>query len=78
MIQTEIHPGVCGFKAAVEAEVRDYQFVTLKVQSECDTIKKVARALKEFDAGGRGARFAAELFDYSKKSGRQQSSGNGR
>lgn len=50
MIQTEIHPGVCGFKAAVEAEVRDYQFVTLKVQSECDTIKKVARALKEFDA----------------------------
>ena len=44
MIRTEIHPGVCGFKAAVEAEVRDYQFVTLKVQSECDTIKKGAAA----------------------------------
>jgi len=50
MVKAKVEPGVCGFTADIEAEVRDYQFVTLKVNSECETIIKVAGLLKEFDA----------------------------
>jgi hypothetical protein len=50
MVKAKVEPGVCGFTADIEAEVRDYQFVTLKVNSVCETIIKVAGLLKEFDA----------------------------
>ena len=50
MVKTKVEPGVCGFTADIEAEVRDYQFVTLKVNSECENIIKISQKLKEFDA----------------------------
>ncbi|MCX6383958.1 MAG: hypothetical protein NTV16_05650 [Actinobacteria bacterium] len=50
MVKTKVEPGICGFNADIEAEVRDYQFVTLKVNSACENIIKIAQKLKEFDA----------------------------
>ena len=49
-IKAKIEPVVCEFVADIEAEIRDYQFVTLKVNSACETIIKVAGLLREFDA----------------------------
>ena len=46
-IKAKVEPGVCGFITDVEAEVRDYQFVTLKVNSACENIIKIAELLKE-------------------------------
>jgi len=48
-IKAKVEPGVCGFVADIEAEVRDYQFVTLKVNSARENIIKIAGLLKEFD-----------------------------
>lgn len=42
----KVKPGGCGFIADIEAEVRDYQFVTLKVNSACENIIKIAGLLK--------------------------------
>ena len=50
MVQVKVEPGICGFTADIEAELRDYQFVTLKVNSECENIKKISGLLKELDA----------------------------
>jgi len=50
VVKTKVEPGICGFNADIEAEVRDYQFVTLKVNSSCENIIKIAQNLKEFDA----------------------------
>ncbi|MHB1347666.1 MAG: DUF6951 family protein [Candidatus Humimicrobiaceae bacterium] len=50
MVKTKVEPGVCGFIASIEANLRDYQFVTLNVKSGCKNIKKIAELLKEFDA----------------------------
>ena len=52
MVKTKVNPGVCGFIADIEAEVRDYQFVTLKANSSCEKISAIAELLskKEFDA----------------------------
>lgn len=49
MVKTKVEPGVCGFNADIEAEVRGYQFVTLKVDSKCENIIKIEKKLKEFD-----------------------------
>lgn len=50
MVKTKVEPGVCGFTADIKAELRDYQFVTLKVNSKCENIIKISALLKEFDA----------------------------
>ena len=50
MVKTKVEPGICGFTADIEAEVKDYQFVTLKVSSACENIIKIGLNLKEFDA----------------------------
>jgi hypothetical protein len=52
MVKTKVNPGVCGFIADIEAEVRDYQFVKLRVNSSCEKISAIAEMLnkKEFNA----------------------------
>lgn len=42
MIRTTIKAGICGFTTTVEAESADMQNVTFHIESDCETIKKMA------------------------------------
>lgn len=43
----EVHPGVCGFLARIDAASEDQQHVALRISSECETIRALAALLGE-------------------------------
>lgn len=43
----EVHPGVCGFIARIQAESEDQRYVTLRIQSECENIRALAAGLTQ-------------------------------
>jgi len=50
MAKANIEAGNCGFHTTVEAEVGDEYQVTLKSESDCKHIQKLAEDLKEVNA----------------------------
>ena len=49
-IDGTVKAGVCGFVTRIHAESEDEQNVTLKVDSDCEKIRKMAETLPELDA----------------------------
>ena len=43
----KVDAGICGFKAKITAETEDSMTVDLKIGSDCDTIKELARLIRE-------------------------------
>jgi len=43
----EVHPGVCGFAARIEARSEDRRNVTLRIRSDCENIRTLAAALEQ-------------------------------
>jgi len=41
----EVHPGVCGFTARIEAASEDQRNVSFHIESECETIRALAARL---------------------------------
>lgn len=41
----EVHPGVCGFVARIEAGSEDQRHVSLRIESECENIRALAARL---------------------------------
>ena len=50
MIRTTIHAGICGFTTTVLASSEDSQTVTLKIETNCDKIRKLTNGLTSVDA----------------------------
>jgi len=50
MAKAKIDAGNCGFHTVVEAEAGDDYKVTLKIESDCKHIQKLAEDLKEVNA----------------------------
>jgi len=50
MAKANIEAGICGFHTTVEAEVQDKYQVTLKIESDCKHIQKLAAELREVNA----------------------------
>ncbi len=48
-VSTTVQPGVCGFTCRISVTSEDSQNVRLSVQSECEKIQQLARALGEAD-----------------------------
>ena len=50
----EVHPGVCGFVARIEAGSEDQQHVSFRLHSDCENIRALAARLQKVDGfGGR-------------------------
>ena len=49
-IQLEVHPGVCGFVASIEARSEDEQHVVFQIESACENIRALAARLHEVDS----------------------------
>ena len=41
----EVHPGICGFLARIEAASEDQRHVSFRIQSDCETIRTLAARL---------------------------------
>ena len=50
MIHATVRAGVCGFVTRITAESEDEQHVTLRIDTDCDKIRKLADALPSLDA----------------------------
>lgn len=54
MTKVKIEPGICGLITIVEAKSEDQEFAKIKIESHCEEIKKLAKAIGEevnsFDA----------------------------
>lgn len=50
MAKTIIKAGVCGFTTIVSAETEDEQNVTIRMQTDCEKIRKLADSLPVLDA----------------------------
>ncbi len=49
MINATINAGICGFVTTVSADSEDMQNVTLRIESDCDNIKRIAKELSQVD-----------------------------
>ena len=50
MAKAEILAGICGFTTTVDAQQNGDGQITLDIQSECKSIRRLAEALREVDA----------------------------
>ena len=50
MINATVKAGVCGFVSRIAAESEDEQHVTIRIETDCDKIRKLAEALPNLDA----------------------------
>jgi hypothetical protein len=50
MAKTTIKAGVCGFTTGISAESEDEQNVTIRMETDCEKIRKLADSLPVLDA----------------------------
>jgi len=50
MVNTTVKAGVCGFTTRISADSEDEQHVTIRVETDCDKIRKLADSLPVLDA----------------------------
>ena len=49
-VQVQINAGICGFITSVEAQSSDGQIVHIKIESPCETIRKLNDIINDVDA----------------------------
>jgi len=50
MVKTKVEAGICGFVTEIEAISEDMQHVSIKVNTDCEKIKKLSEKLTTYDA----------------------------
>lgn len=50
MVKTKVEAGICGFVTEIEANSEDSQYVSFKVDTNCEKISNLGKKLTTYDA----------------------------